>query len=109
MSNVGSLMKLAPTLNSWRPLLNVKSSRNWNLCCSVVCGVLTDWPTVTLLGKVSVGSVEFSPMWFRKYEYWNVNSLSFPLPRTELRFALAEWNVFLLRPQFSGGASGLAP
>src|SRR5438477_10458086 len=100
MSSTGSLMKLAPTLNSCRPLFQVKSSRNWNLCCSVVCGVLTDWPTYTPLGKLSVGSVEFSEMWFRKYENWNVNSLSLPPPSTEFRFAFAEWKVFLLMPQF---------
>ena len=56
-----------------------------------------------------MGRSEFSTIEFLKYENWNVNSLSLPLPRTEFRFALAEWNVFLLVPQFSGGESGLAP
>ena len=87
----------------------MKSSRNWNLCCSVVCGVLTLWPTVTPFGKISVGRFEFSTIVFLKYENWNTNSLSLPLPSTELRFAFAEWNLFLLSPQFSGGDCGLAP
>ena len=102
-------MKLAPTLNSWRPLIQVKSSRNWYLCCSVVWGVLTLWPTVTPFGKVSVGRVEASAMWFRKYENWNTNSLSFPLPSELFRLRLTEWNVFWLSPQLSGGEFGLAP
>src|SRR5262245_39459462 len=102
-------MKLAPTLSSWLPLIHVKSSRNWYLCCSVVWGVLMLCPTVTPFGKVSVGSVEFSEMWFRKYEYWNTNSFSLPPPIELLRLAFTEWNVFLLRPQLSGGAFGLAP
>src|SRR5712692_9492044 len=109
MSRTGSLMKLTPTFTSWRPRVQVKSSRNWNLCCSVVCGVLVDCPTATPLGKVSVGRVEFSEMWFSKYVNWNTNSLSLPLLRTEFRFALTEWKVFLLTPQFSGGEDGLAP
>src|SRR5262245_16308598 len=102
-------MKLAPAFSSWRPMLQVKSSRNWYLCCSVVWGVFTDWPTVTPLGKVSVGRFEFSTMLFLKYEYWNTNSFTRPPDSTEFRFMLTEWNLFLLRPQFSGGDDGLAP
>ena len=41
--------------------------------------------------------------------YWNTNSFSFPLPSEVFRFALAEWKVFVLRPQPSGGVFGLAP
>src|SRR5688572_22731769 len=102
-------MKLAPTLSSWRPLFQVKSSRNWYLCCSVRCGVLVLCPTVTPPGKVSVGRFERSTIEFLKYENWNTNSLTFPLPSTEFRFAFTEWNLFRLSPQFSGGACGLAP
>src|SRR4030095_16728708 len=102
-------MKLAPTLNSWRPAFQVKSSRNWYLCCSVCCGVLTDWPTVTPFGKVSVGRFERSTIAFLKYENWNTNSLMRPPESTEFRFALIEWNVFLLSPQFSSGELGDAP
>ena len=42
-------------------------------------------------------------MSFWKYEYWNRNSLSFPPLRTVFRLTFAEWKVFLLVPQFSGG------
>src|SRR5919108_4100997 len=107
MSSTGSLMKLTPPLSSWAPRVQVKSSRNWYLCCSVVCGVFPLWPTNQPPGNVSDGSVEFSAMWLRKYEYWNMNSLSRPLPSTELRFTLAEWNVLRLSPHDSGGDCGL--
>src|SRR5687768_2864590 len=102
-------MKLAPTLNSWRPRFHVKSSRNWYLCCSVFWGLFTLWPMVTPPGKVSVGSFERSTIEFLKYEYWKTNSLIFPLPSTEFRFAFTEWNLLRLSPQFSGGDCGLAP
>src|SRR5262249_37278937 len=102
-------MRLAPTLNSCRPRLHVKSSRNWYLCWAVVCGVLTLWATVTRLGYCSVGSVEFSPMWLWKYENWKTNSFSRPPPITVLRLALMEWNLFLLVPHDSGGEDGLVP
>ena len=87
----------------------MKSSRNWYLCCSVFWGVLMLCPTVTPPGKVSVGRVERSTIAFLKYEYWNTNSLTLPPPSTEFRFAFTEWNLFLLSPQFSGGACGHAP
>jgi hypothetical protein len=44
-----------------------------------------------------------------KYENWNTNSLSRPLPSTEFMLRLAEWKVFVLSPQDSGGYWGLAP
>jgi hypothetical protein len=56
-----------------------------------------------------VASVEFSPMWLWKYEYWKMNSFSFPPPSTELKFRLAEWNLFLLVPHDSGGEFGVVP
>jgi hypothetical protein len=79
------------------------------LCCSVFWGLFTLWPTMTSLGNVSVGSFERSMIEFLKYEYWKTNSLTLPFPRTEFRFAFAEWNLLRLSPQFSGGAFGLAP
>src|SRR5688572_16158408 len=102
-------MKLAPTLNSWLPRFQVKSSRNWYLCCSVFCGLLGFWPTKTPPGKLSDGSLERSTIEFLKYEYWNTNSLFFPLPSTEFKFTFAEWNLLRLSPQASGGDCGLAP
>jgi len=48
------------------PAVHEKSFRNWYLCCSVVCGVLTLWPTKTPPGKVSAGEFEFSVMLFLK-------------------------------------------
>src|SRR3954466_11002438 len=102
-------MKLAPTLNSCLPRFHVMSSRNWYLCCSVFCGALMLWPTKTPPGYCSDGSLERSTIEFLKYEYWNTNSLTFPAPTTELRFAFMEWNVLRLSPHELGGACGLAP
>ena len=108
-SSVGSLMNITPVLSSWRPVFQVKSSRNWYFFWSVSCGVLGFEPTSTPLGKRSVGRSELAPMWLWKYENWNRNSFSRPLLSTELRLAIAEWNVFLLEPQWSGGDGGLVP
>src|ERR1044071_7350413 len=109
MSSTGSLMKATAIFSSWLPLFQVKSSRNWNLCCSVVWGVFVFWPTDQPPGKISWGSSELAPMVFLKYENWNTNSLSLPLPSTEFRFVFREWNLFWLSPHDSGALWGLAP
>src|SRR5688572_26441529 len=109
MSRVGSLMNCTPIFHSWLPRVRVKSSRNWNLCCSVVWGVFAFCPVTTPFGKLSEGFVELAEMWFLKYEYWNTNSLSRPLPSTEFRFMFAEWNLFVFSPQFSTGKRLPAP
>jgi hypothetical protein len=48
-------------------------------------------------------------MWFRKYENWNVNSLSLPPPSTEFMFRFAEWNLLALVPHDWGALRGEAP
>ena len=102
-------MNMTPTLNSCRPEFQVKSSRNWYLCWSVSWGVLPFWPMNTPFGNDSVGSSESGPMWLWKYEYWNRNSLRRPPLSTVFRLRFAEWKVFWLVPQCSGGDCGLAP
>src|SRR5262245_29143909 len=109
MSSLGSLMNMTPALNSWRPLLQVKSSRNWYLCWSVSCGVLGFWPTVTPFGKIWVARSELAPMWLWEYEYWDRKLVRRPRPSTVFRFMLSEWTVFLLVTQLSSGDCGLAP
>ena len=61
-----------------------KSSRNWNLFCSVVCGVLPLAPMVTPIGKLSFGAELRDAMLLRKSAYWKMNSFSFVPPTTQL-------------------------
>src|SRR6185503_4992606 len=107
MNRRGSLMKFTPAFMSWpRPpqpaLCHEKSSRNWNLCCSVVCGVLGLCPTETPFGNSWYGSVLAAPMWLRKSAYWKMNSFSLAPPSTQLWFRLIELKVFLLSPHAFG-------
>src|SRR6185369_14241235 len=106
MKRCGSLMKLTPTLKSWpRPppplLFHEKSSRNWNLRCSVVCGVLPLAPIVTPLGKLSLGAELREAMVLPKSANWKMNSFSFDPPITQLWFRLIELYLFVLSPQLS--------
>src|SRR3954447_21531715 len=89
MNRRGSLMKFTPVLKSWpRPppplLCHEKSSRNWYLVCSVVCGVLTLAPIDRPFGKVSFGAFERDRIWLPKLAYWKMNSFSFDPPSTQL-------------------------
>src|SRR5262245_10302711 len=102
-------MKLTPAFRSCLPMFHEKSSRNWNLCWVVVCGVLTLWPTVTRFGWSSVGTFALAALWLYRREDGKTNSFSFPPESALLRFRFAEWNLLLLTPQFSGGEVGLAP
>src|SRR5262245_1470318 len=114
MKRRGSLMKFTPALKSCpRPpppaMCQEKSSRNWNLCCSVVCGVLGLWPADTPLGKSWNGSVLAALMWLAKSAYWKMNSFSFDPPSTQLWFTLIELNVLPLSPHALGAVFALAP
>src|SRR5215218_8533512 len=106
-------MKFTPTLKSWprRPpplLCHEKSSRNWNLVCSVVCGVLPLAPIVRPFGKLSFGADERDAMLLAKSAYWKMNSFSLEPPSTQLWFRLIELYLLVLSPQFSNVLLGAA-
>src|SRR4029077_9932659 len=89
MNSRGSLMKFAPALKSWpRPpqpvLCHEKSSRNWYLVCSVVCGVLPLAPIDTPFGNDWLASELRDRIWLPKLAYWKMNSFSFDPPSTQL-------------------------
>ena len=108
----GSLV--APTLKSWprppRPATcQEKSSRNWNLCCCVCCGVFVFCPMVTPFGKLCAGSRLFAVIALAKSANWKMNSFSFDPPSTQLWFTLIELNLLLLEPQLLTVAFGPTP
>ena len=86
-----------------------KSSRNWYFFCAVLCGELTFCPVVTPLGNDSYGVSLRAEMWLSKSAYWNTNSFSFEPRSDALWFTLIELNLFLLSPQLSAVALGVAP
>src|SRR5215831_17610250 len=107
-------MKFTPVLKSWpRPpmpvLCHEKSSRNWNLCCSVVCGVLPLAPMLTPFGNDSAGAELRDAMLFANVANWKMNSFSFDPASTQLWFRLIEFSLFVLSPQLSNVLVGLAP
>ena len=85
-----------------------KSSRNWNLRCSVVCGVLALAPIVRPFGKLSFGFELRDVMVLPKSANWKMNSFSFDQPITQLWFRLIELYLFALSPQLSKVLLGAA-
>ena len=115
MNRRGSLMKFTPALKSWpRPpfpaMCQEKSSRNWYFFCAVRLrrvGVLA--------GGDAVGERLVRRLAVRRDVVVEVRVLEDELvqlaspPATQLWFTLIELNLFLLSPQLSGVASGVAP
>src|SRR4051812_39045059 len=113
MNRCGSLIRLMPVLKSCPrpspPECQEKSSLNWNLRCSVVCGALTLCPVVTVLGKIWYGLLLLALIWLAKLANWKMNSFSLAPPSTQLWLTLTDWKSLWLWPQLSGVEFDEAP
>src|SRR5258706_1201199 len=114
MKRCGSCTQFTPALKLCaRPanpvVVQLTSSRNCHLSCSVVCGAVGFEPVVTVFGNTRYGRVLLPGIAFLKSANWNTNSLSFVRPNTQLSFALIELKLLWLIDHVEGAARSAGP
>src|SRR5258706_7811986 len=114
MKRCGSCTQFTPALKLCASpaipvAVQLTSSRNCHLSCSVVCGAVGFEPVVTPFGNIRYGRALLPGMAFLKSANWKMNSLSFVRPNTQLSFTLTELKLLRLIDHVEGAARSAGP